>query len=386
MIQRCFRGVMVCLAVQVPLAATSPAVAAPVRAFERSAQSDPTLEARLTRVREGLFSGTGRPDEAVRELKAILAADSGSAEAHLLLGIAYRAVGDPDLMGEAVAELRQALSLNPGFVPAHFYLAHLYLDLGRAERAREELQTGLSQSAGNPQFMALLGETERQLKNPARSVELNRQALKIDESSAESRYYLALALFDLGKRDEAIQELERVVGSAPKAVDPYLSLGTAYVEAGRFDEAVKVLQQGLRLNASQPEVRIQLARAYRSKGLLDSAEAQLKLATPKGTTTLGSSLYQHQQVEFSLYQEQGLVKLERGQLEAAASAFRKVLEMDPSHGLTNRYLAEVYLLQGLYARAAEHAARAEKAGVPLPEAKRKLLLERLRKKEGGGAE
>jgi tetratricopeptide (TPR) repeat protein len=343
-------------------------------------QTPSSIQDRLQRVQQGVFAGTAAPESAIRELKAILAIEPRSAEAHMLLGIAYRSAGSPELMGEAVAELRQALALDPRFVPAHFYLAHIYLDLGRAERAREELQTGLTQSPGSPQFMALLGEAELQLKNPGRSVELNQQALKLDASSAESRYYLALALFDLGKRDEAIAELERVVQPSPHVVDPYLSLGTAYIEAGRFDAALRVLQQGARIDASRPESHIQMARAYRSKGLLDSAEAQLKLAQPKGTA-LAASMFQHQQIEFDLVLEQGLVKMERGQLEGAAAAFRKVLEMDPNHGPTNRYLAEVYLLQGSYVRAAEHAARAEKAGSPLPDDKRKALEKH--RKDGG---
>jgi cytochrome c-type biogenesis protein CcmH/NrfG len=362
-----------------PAAAAEPARA--VARIDRGMQQTASIQDRLKRVQDGLFAGTAKPDQAIRELKAILAVEPGSAEAHLLLGIAYRSAGSSDLMGEAVAELRQALALNPGFVPAHFYLAHIYLDLGRAERARDELQTGLSQSPGNPQFMALLGEAERQLKNPARSVELNREALKLDASSGESRYYLGLALFDLGKRDEAIAELERVVQAAPNVVDPYLSLGTAYVEARRFDDALNVLRQGVRIDPARPELRIQMARAYRSKGLLDSADAQLRLAQPKGSA-LAASMFQHQQIEFDLYLEQGMLRMQRGQLEPAAAAFRKVLEMDPNHGPTNRYLAEVYRQQGAYARAAEHAARAEKAGSPLPEDKRRAL-EKHRKDAGG---
>jgi tetratricopeptide (TPR) repeat protein len=345
-----------------------------------------SIQERLNRIREGLFSGTGRVDEAIRDLKGILALDPGSAEGHLLLGIAYRTQGSPELVGEAVAELRQALALNSSFVPARFYLAHIYLDLGRAERAREELETARAQAPANPQFLALLGEAERQLKNPRRSLELNRQALQIDESFAEARYYLGLALYDLGQRDEAINELERVVQSGPKVVDAYLSLGTVYLEAGGFDKALGVLLQGTKIDPARSDIRIQMARAYRSKGLLVKAEEQLKLATPKGASGLPSSFSQHQQVEFDFYLEQGLVKLQRRQLEAAAAAFRKVLDIDPHHGPTNRHLAEVYLLQGLYARASEHAARAEKLGFPLSEDKRKLLQERLHKKETGGRE
>jgi tetratricopeptide (TPR) repeat protein len=379
------RGWIVCVLVGlVPAAAPRLSQALASGRFDQGQRANPAIQERLDRVRDGIFSGKAPAEQAILELKSILAVDPSSAEGHLLLGIAYRTSGSSDLMGEAVAELRQALALNPGFVPARFYLAHIYLDLGRVERAREELQAALAQAPGNPQFMALLGEAERQLKNPARSIELNTQALKVDESFAESRYYLGLALFDLGRRDEAIKELERVVQAGPNAVDAYLSLGTLYVEAGRYDDALKVLRQGTKIDPARPEVRIQMARAYRSKGLLDSAEAQLKLAAPKGTTTLASSLYQHQRIEFDLTLEQGIVKLQRGQLDAAASALRKSLSMDPNHGLANRYVAEVYLLQGRYELASEHAVLAEKFGSPLPEDKRKVLTEMRRKTPGGG--
>jgi tetratricopeptide (TPR) repeat protein len=88
-----------------------------------------------------------------------------------------------------------------------------------------------------------------------------------------------LALLDLGQRDEAIQELERVVQSGPKVVDAYLTLGTAYLEAGRLDGALETLSQAALIDPARPDIRIQMARAYRSKGSLDKAEEQLGLAT-----------------------------------------------------------------------------------------------------------
>ena len=383
MSHNCLRGLIVCLVAGfvagVPMEPR-------LLAASQAVSSKPSIQERLSRIREGLFSGTGRANEAIQELKEILAIDPGSAEGHLLLGIAYRTQGSPELTGEAIAELRQALAINSSFVPARFYLAHIYLDLGRAERAREELETALTQSPGNPQFLALLGEAERQLKNPRRSLDLNRQALQTDASFAEARYYLGLALYDLGQRDEAIKELEQVVQSGPNVADAYLSLGTAYIEAGRFDKALEVLLQGTKIDPARADMRIQMSRAYRSKGLLARAEEQLKLATPKGASTLPSSFSQFQNVELDFYLEQGLVKLQRGQLEVAAGAFRKVLDIDSNHGPANRYLAEVYLRQGLYARASEYSIRAEKLGFPLPAEKRKLLQEKLREKEPGGRE
>jgi tetratricopeptide (TPR) repeat protein len=342
-----------------------------------------SIREKLNRIGAEVFSRPDRTNESIRELKEILALDPNLAEAHLLLGIAYRTVGTPELMGEAKAEMVQALALNPGLVPARLYLANIYLDLGRPAKAHEELEAALAQSPGQPQFLALLGETERQLKNPGRAVELTRQALQSDESFAQARYYLALALFDLGRRDEAIQDLESIVRVGPKVVEPYLSLGTAYIEAGRTDAAVQALRQGIQIDPSRRDLHIQLARAYRSKGLLTEARAQLKLATPTGTPGPAST-YGQQQVDSDFYLEKGSLELQQGRLEAAAVAFLKVLEMDPDQGPANRQLAEVYLLQGAYTKSSEYAARAEKLGFPLPEAKRKLLQEKRRTKEKMG--
>jgi tetratricopeptide (TPR) repeat protein len=299
------------------------------------------IQERLDRVRADLFSKAEHLPEDVRELKAVLALDPRLAEAHVLLGIAYSTEGSRDFKGEAVGEFRQALDLDPGLVPVRFYLAHLYLDLGRAARAREELETALVKVPGNPEFLALLGEAERQLKNPARAVEVTRQALKADESFAQARYYLGLALLDLGQRDEAIKELEQVVRSGPTVTDTYLTLGNAYVEAGRSADAIETLIQGLRLDSKRPQLHIALARAYRANRMLDKAEAQLALGRPSGAASAASSDYPYQQVELDYQLELGQLRLQRGQLAAAAEAFKKVLDLEPTHEAATRGLAEV---------------------------------------------
>ena len=339
------------------------------------------IQERLKRVGLDLVSGADRVNESIRELKAILAVDPRSAEAHFLLGIAYGRLGSRELMGEATAEFRQALSLNPSFVQARYYLAQVYLNLGRAQRAREELDAALAQVPGHPQFLALLGEAERHLGHPQRSIELNQQALQVDPSFAQARYYSGLALLDLGRRDEAIRELERVAQSGPELADVYLSLGSAYLDAGRLDEALDALRHGNRIDPARPDIRLRLARAYRSKGLLDEADEQLKLAESARSIALASFVFE--QAESDLYLEQGLVKLQQRRLDAAADAFKKVLDRDTNNGPANRFIAEVYLLQGLYTLALAHATRAEKLGFPLPEDTRKRLQEKLHRKEPG---
>ena len=56
-----------------------------------AAQAPPApMRERMNRIGADLFSPTPHPAEAIAELKTILAAEPGSAEAHLLLGLAYR--------------------------------------------------------------------------------------------------------------------------------------------------------------------------------------------------------------------------------------------------------------------------------------------------------
>ena len=107
-----------------------------------------------------------------------------------------------------------------------------------------------------------------------------KQAFQIDETSAQAHYYLGLTLLDLGRPDEAIKELERVVQSGEKRADVYLSLGAAYLDAGRLDEGLEILSQATHIDPARPDIRIQLARAYRLKGSR-KAEAQLTIGMPK---------------------------------------------------------------------------------------------------------
>jgi hypothetical protein len=68
---------------------------------------------------------------------------------------------------------------------------------------------------------------------------------------------------------------------------------------------------------------IALARAYRSKGLLEKADAQLTLGRPKRAALSDSSDYPYQQVELDFQLERGMVKLQRGQLAAAGRGLQE---------------------------------------------------------------
>ena len=285
-----------------------------------------------------LFSPAPHAAEDIQELKAILAAAVDSAEAHMLLGIAYRAQNSPDLLGEAVAELRQAIALKPDLALARMTLARLYLDMARPSRAKEELETALETMPDHPQLLSLLGETDRALGNAEGSVELNRRALQIDPTLAQARYYLGLALLNLKQYAEAIHELQQVAQSGANPAESFLALSVAQLSAGHTDEAIAAVREALRADASNADEHIQLARAYRLKGRLRDAAKELDLAVPAATGGV-NALYRN--IETDLYLEQGLVRMQQGLLEGAAESFKKVLAADANHAEASQRLAEV---------------------------------------------
>jgi tetratricopeptide (TPR) repeat protein len=303
----------------------------------QAAGGQATLRERINRIGTDLFSTTPHPTEAIEELKGILAAEPGSAEGHMLLGLAYRIQGKPQLLGEAVAELRQALALNPELTVARLSLSHIYLDMGRPARARDELTTALERAPAQPQLLALLGECERLLGNPQKSIELNRQVLAADGTFVQARYYLGLALLDAGQHAAAIKELQQVAQSGVNAAEAHLGLGSAYLIAGRTAEAISALRESVRLDPSRPDAHIRLARAYRARGQLAEAAKALSAAAPSPDSL--AALYTNVQADY--YMEEGLVRLAQGRLAAAAAAFERVLTLDANNAAARDKLADV---------------------------------------------
>jgi tetratricopeptide (TPR) repeat protein len=302
-----------------------------------AAQAPASSRERLNRIGADLYSPAPHPVEAIAELKSLLAAEPNLAEAHMLLGLAYRIQGKPDLLGEAVAELRQALAINPDIGLARLSLARIYLDMARPARAREELTTALERAPNQPQLLTLLAEAERQLGNTARAIELTRQALAADPSAAQARYYLGLALMDAGDQAAAIKELQQVVQSGANGAEANLGLGTAYLNAGRTNEAIAALRESIRLDPSRAESHVWLARAYRLKGQLAEAAKELTAAAPSPDSL--ASLYSNVLVEYHL--EEGFIRLAQGRLDPAAAAFEKVLALDAGNAAAKEKLAEV---------------------------------------------
>lgn len=316
----------------------------------------------------------GEIEPAVRELKRALALNPRSAPSHMLLGQAYLALRSVSLVAEAKAELQQALDLDPSLIWARFYLAKVYIDLGRLDRAQEELELGLKQKPGTAHFLSLLGEVNRKLGKPEIAIELNRQAVAADPTLTPAYYYIGLAFMDLKEEDEAIEALESSLKSPYVAPEMYLTLGSLYARKKRFAEGEELCRKAVALDPSRPEAHVNLAQLYNLRGASDQALAELSLALD-GKSFPTSPYFQ--QLQADAFFERGRAYQAKGKTSDALRAYLTALELDPGGGRVHRQLAELYLRGGDYRRAYEHVMKADELGAPVEPSVRSEILERL---------
>lgn len=301
----------------------------------------------------------GKAEQAIRECKAVLAADPRSAPAHMLLGLAYRAQGSDAMIADAKAELQQALDLDPELLWARFYLARLYLDQGLNEKAQDQLERGLKQSPGLPHFLSLLGEVRRRLGDPAASLELNHKALdEADDTMTPAHYFLALAYLDLKQEQAAMAEFEKAIHSPYVTPEMYNALASLYIRKQQFAAAEDLCRKAIALDRSQPGAYLNLARVYNARHASDKALEALRAALPEGKDFATSGYYQELQADLAV--ERGVAYAAKKMYARAIDEYTRALDFDPGRAAIHRRLAELYLQKGDPARAALHTKEADK--------------------------
>ena len=300
----------------------------------------------------------GKPEQTIREVKRVLAADPRLAPAHMLLGLAYVALGSAARIADAKAELQQALDLDPELLWARFYLARLYFDQGLSEKAQEQLERGLKQSPGLPHFLSLLGEVRRELGDPGASVELNRKAIEAGVTMAPAHYFLALAYLDLKQEQAAIAEFEKAIRSPDAGPEMYNALASLYIKKQRFAAAEDLCRKAIALDRSRPDTYLNLARVYNAQHASDKALEVLRAALPAGKEFPATEYYQALQADLAV--ERGAAYTAKKMYAQAIDEYARALDFDPRRAVIHRRLAELYRQKGDPAGATLHTKEADK--------------------------
>lgn len=217
-----------------------------------------------------------KPELAIPEFQAVVAADPQSLNAQANLGVLLFFAGKPD---EAEPHLRAALAINPSIPKVRMLLGSCEHRLGHLEDARRDLTSALPEITDqNVRHQAGLEmiEIDTALNDlPAAAVTANQLRKEFPQDPevlfAAWRVYSDLA-------DEAVLDLSL---AAPHSAQMHQAMAHVLIRERDNKAAIENLREALKINPALPGAHYELAELLRMSTLpADKAEAaeQYKLA------------------------------------------------------------------------------------------------------------
>ena len=279
------------------------------RLYRQSIEHDPTRTVTFDRLARLLRQDLRKPDIADREIEAMLAANPGSASAHVIR-YRYRREFGPAADKNDIARALQLDSDDAEVLIAAATLAQESNDLAGA---RKYAKRGLERHSANPMFYRLSAAIELSENHPDRAETILRKGVAAIPGNVELKIALVESLISQGKVDgedganawiENLRTLGLVDGCSqylearvamvqqkwPQAIsrfesalallaaDPVvvsrinLILAECYQQVpGRGEQRIAALQRAASGETNVPLVRTRLAQAMENEGRLDEA-------------------------------------------------------------------------------------------------------------------
>ena len=205
---------------------------------------------------------------AIPAFDAALRLDAESWETRYNLGLALARAGEQE---RAQSELGRIVRQKPDYAPAHNALGLVLVSLGEEEAAAEEFKSVLKLEPHSISAASNLARVLHSQKKYTAEIYYLRRALTFrppQDQTIELGLALGAALDQLGKTDEAVAELRKLVTSYPKSPEAHYNLANECAKHLRYKEAQIEYEEALRLDPKNDGARLSLA-----KTLLELGEA-----------------------------------------------------------------------------------------------------------------
>jgi tetratricopeptide (TPR) repeat protein len=254
----------------------------------------------------------GRYDDALSALQDVLGVESKSAQAHYLMGEAYRRQWK---LKEAQAEYELAISIDPNYAPAYFgramwskqinldndYVKDLDMTLqhdsnfidayveraewysrrGDLDTARQDLERAEQIAPNNAWVLIRLGRAQVQSNQADKALDNIIRAQIIDPTILEGYLGLGEAYDALKVYSQAISPLVVYTTYAPEEILGWLRLGEAYRGTAQYTLAVTACSNAVDLDVNSVDARLCRGLVYRLLGQPGQAVDDLKIAADK---------------------------------------------------------------------------------------------------------
>jgi tetratricopeptide (TPR) repeat protein len=250
------------------------------------------------------------------------------AEAYYQIGVAAEESGD---IRTAVAFYKKALTENPKHAGAQFKMAQLMsltLDKTMVQDSETQLKALKQSSPASLEVLETLAFAELRLGKTEDAIENLDQALATAPRELSSSILLARAKLAQGDSKNAEEVLKNACAAAPKSAEPHVALGDFYEIEKRTSDAQAEFQRALALDPQNEQALMDLALLRRSLGQIPEAEEDFKRLAK-----LGDARYRPVYAEF-LFEE--------GRRAEAVREFERIAKENPNDRHARTQLVTAY--------------------------------------------
>lgn len=203
-----------------------------------------------------LYLGQGRGRRAAKAVEKALALDADNAGYRYILANAYKAMNDAERYERT---LKNVIDQDSYHAAANNDLGCLAAQRGQLEDAVGYLERALADPEAPGSYMANLGKIRLIQNRPADAEELLKRAIANDGADLEAHIALAVARRTLGNLQEALKDVESLIGQAPDHPGLLNVSGTVYRELGHFFEARNFFERALAVHPGDAAAQSNLA-------------------------------------------------------------------------------------------------------------------------------
>ena len=152
------------------------------------------------------LTATGRPEEALREMKRALALEPTSLVMNTFMGATLYFAGRYD---EAIEQCRGTIEMDPNFAVAHWHLGLAYEQKGMFDEAIAAFQKATTLSGGSPLMKASLGHAYAKANRKDQATMILNELTELSKQPYVSSYETAAIYVALGDNEQEFKLLEK---------------------------------------------------------------------------------------------------------------------------------------------------------------------------------
>lgn len=228
-----------------------------ITALETGCKNDPdNIDLMLELARYQLYAGERQ--KSIQLLDDVLRKNVSNAEAYFLKGMIFKEIGDT---AKAISNFQTSVEQNPKYYQSYMQLG-LLLTKKKDTLALDYLNNALKLDPSSYEARYAIAMYHQEMNENEKAIELYNQMIMDFPQEKDAYYNIGYIHFQMDSVDKASRDFDRAIAVAPDYADAYYMRGLCAEVKKDFNNARHYYHQALKLN---PEHRLALAGLQRTE-------------------------------------------------------------------------------------------------------------------------